>query len=236
MYAGKEKMRYIVLIFFLVHEAVAAQVPVGKVVYLSGVLTAQQPGGNIRILAPKSDVYSEDTLRSEEDTFGLIKFTDGGKITLRPNSVLNIHDYRFKEKNPGEDNVVFHLIKGGMRSVSGLIGKRGNHDAYKIQTVTATIGIRGSDGDTMDCVSSSGGLCADAPKGVYHATYRGAYIMYNEKGSQLIGAGEFGYAKSQFTPPVLLPKDPGFNHIPIPSAVTASTQETRHPISQCVIK
>lgn len=225
-------------IFSQLAVAVAAPAPVGKVVYMSGVLTAQQPGGNIRVLAPKADIFSEDTLRSEDDTFGLIKFTDGGKVTLRPNSVLSIHAYIFNQGKPAADNVVFDLVKGGMRSVSGLIGKRGNHDAYKIRTVTATIGIRGSDGDTMDCVDSKDSpLCANAAEGVYHATYRGAYIMYNDKGKLMISAGEFGYAKDKFSPPVLLPRDPGFNMVPIPAAVTASTPGAKPMTgSQCVIQ
>ena len=226
------------IIFLFAQHAVAAPEPVGQVAYMSGVLTAQQPGGNIRVLAPKSDVFSEDTLRSEDDTFGLVKFTDGGKVTLRPNSVLSIRQYMFDKGKPANDNVVFDLVKGGMRSVSGLIGKRGDHDAYKIKTVTATIGIRGSDGDTMDCVSSSGGLCANVALGVYHATYRGAYIMYNEKGSQLVNAGEFGYVKDQFSPPVLLPRDPGFSTVPIPPAAVTATPQDAKPSGggQCVIK
>jgi hypothetical protein len=49
--------------------------------------------------------------------------------------------------------VVLRLLKGGFRTVTGLIGKRGNTDAYKLRAGTATIGIRGTDFSSRLCAT-----------------------------------------------------------------------------------
>src|SRR3990170_2668745 len=45
----------------------------------------------------------------------------------------------------GSERGVFGLLRGALRTVTGLIG-RVNRDAYLIQTPTATVGIRGTGG------------------------------------------------------------------------------------------
>jgi len=67
-----------------------------------------------------------------------------------------------------------------MRTVTGLIGKRGNQNAYRIGTATATIGIRGSTGDTMVCNPNCDGFAKGAetlPSGTHHQTHSGSYTM-----------------------------------------------------------
>jgi hypothetical protein len=98
--------------------------------------------------------------------------------------------------------------------VTGLVGKRGNQDAYRIGTSTATIGIRGSSGETLDCVIEgcdgviSGGDKLD--RGVYHATFTGTYIAATDLVPQtLIGEGQFAFIRDRTTPPVLIPSLPG---------------------------
>jgi hypothetical protein len=175
----------------------------GQVQYLSGTLSVQQPDGKTKILSQKSQVQPGDVLTTQKDSFAQINFTDGSSTTLRPNTQLKIDSYKYVQNKPEEDSVFFRLLKGGLRTVTGLIGKRGNQDAYKIGTSTATIGIRGSSGDTT--VVEAGG---NVPPGTYHTTYTGTYVLQNGQGSQLIGEGQFGFA-GQGTAPVLLPGDPG---------------------------
>ena len=163
---------------------------------LNGTLSAQRTDAT-RILSLKSEVQRGDTLITQRDSFAQVQFTDGSTATLRPNTTLRIDDYQFDQKVPGKDGIVMNLVKGGLRTVTGLIGKRGNQDAYKIQTSTATIGIRGSEGETFACTagcdgttSKSGGL----PPGVYHVTNSDMYIMVTNQGSVLIGPGQFGFS------------------------------------------
>lgn len=205
-----------------------AAAPAGEVAYIAGTLSAQKPDGSIKILSRKSVVEVGDVLSTEKDSYAQINFPDKSQATLRPNSRLKIEAYRFTEKEPKKDNLVFALLKGGLRTLTGLIGKRGDQDAYKLQTKTATIGIRGSSGDTLECSEGCAGVTESSdklPPGVYHATYSGAYVMSNGQGEQLIGEGQFGFVQNADTPPVLLTTDPGMglNDMPFGLGVRGSS-------------
>jgi hypothetical protein len=116
---------------------------VGKVVNLSGHLLSRNADGTMKILAQKSAVEQGDTLVTENDTYARIKFIDNSEITLRPNTQFKIENFSYDTQKPSGDNAIFELIKGGLRSITGLLGKR-NHDRFSLKTPTATIGIRGT--------------------------------------------------------------------------------------------
>lgn len=126
---------------------------VGKVGYMSGTLVAQRTDGTIKVLNPKSDVLAGDMLITAKDSYAQVKMNDGATMTLRPHSNLKIEEYRFQRAEPQSDNAVFRLLKGGFRTVTGLIGKRGNADAYKVRAASATIGIRGTDFTSRLCAT-----------------------------------------------------------------------------------
>ncbi|HXV11505.1 MAG TPA: FecR domain-containing protein [Burkholderiales bacterium] len=198
----------------LLGSASAMAAGAGVVTHLSGTLSVQRPDGAVRILSQKSEVHPGDVLTTQRDSYAQINFTDGSSMTIRPNTQLKIEQYQFVQDQPQEDNYFVQLIKGGLRTVTGLIGKRGNKDAYKIGTNTATIGIRGSSGDTLDCVHGCDGVTSNGDRlerGVYHATYTGSYVMQNGGGDQVIGEGQFGFSRDAHSAPVLLQGDPGLN-------------------------
>jgi hypothetical protein len=203
----------LVLLFVAMSGAQAAD-SAGQVQNLSGTLSVQRPDGAVRILSQKSEVTAGDVLTTQKDSYAQINFSDGSSMTMRPNTQMKIDAYQFTQDKPESDNAFFRLLKGGLRTVTGLVGKRGNQDAYKIGTSTATIGIRGSSGDTLDCSAGCAGVTTNSdklPPGVYHTTYTGAYILQNQAGSQIIGEGQFGFVKDSATPPQVLPADPGVN-------------------------
>lgn len=173
-----------------------------QVAHLSGTLSVQRPDGSVRILSQKSAVGPGDVLTTQRDSYAQINFTDGSSMTMRPNTQIKVEQYTFVQDRPQEDNSFLRLIKGGLRTVTGLVGKRGNLDAYKIGTNTATIGIRGSSGQTEQDPD-------DRPAGTYHATFTGSYFMQNDGGIVVIGEGGFGFVADPKTPPTLLPGDPG---------------------------
>lgn len=61
-----------------------------------------------------------------------------------------------KPRSSGSSRAFFRLVKGGFRSVSGLIGKISTED-YRVSTPVATIGIRG----TKYSASLCEGACSD---------------------------------------------------------------------------
>ena len=125
----------------------------GRVGYMSGTLVAQRADGTVKVLGPKSEVMAGDMLITAKDSYAQVKMDDGAQMTLRPNSNLRIEAFQFSQDAPQADNAIFRLLKGGFRSVTGLIGKRGNADAYKVHAATATIGIRGTDFSSRLCAT-----------------------------------------------------------------------------------
>jgi len=221
-------------------SAAAMAAGAGTVTHLSGTLSVQRPDGSVRILSQKSEVNPGDTLTTQRDSYAQINFTDGSSLTMRPNTQIRIEQYSFVQERPQEDRSFLRLLKGGLRTVTGLVGRRGNLDAYKINTATATIGIRGSSGDTIDnstisCVGVTPG-CEKLPAGVYHTTHSGSYIMENEAGAQIIGEGQFGFARDPKTPPVILPGDPGLNLSELPFTLGVGSGRLQGPGQECVVR
>lgn len=210
----------------------------GQVQHLSGTLSVQRADGSVRILSQKSDVGPGDMLTTQRDSYAQINMSDGSSMTLRPNTQVKIEAYQFSQEKPQDDNAFFRLVKGGLRTVTGLVGKRGNQDAYRIGTSTATIGIRGSAGDTLDCTQGCDGVTTSSNKlepGVYHTTYTGSYIMQNEGGSQIIGEGQFGFARDDKSSPQMLQNDPGLGLKDLPFTLGVSGQAIRGQ-QDCVVK
>jgi len=71
-----------------------------------------------------------------------VAFRDGGRITLQEKSVFHIESFSY-DKKTNQENAALRLLKGGVRVVTGLIG-RVNHDNYQFRVSGATIGIRGT--------------------------------------------------------------------------------------------
>ena len=145
------------LVLLVVTTSAYAEVS-GKIGYMSGALVAQRPDGTVKVMGPKAEVSEGDLLVTAKDSYAQVVMNDGTKMTMRPNSNLKIESYKFKQNEPQADAAVFRLLKGGFRTVTGLIGKRGNKDAYKLRTATATIGIRGTDFTSRLCATKD---CAD---------------------------------------------------------------------------
>ncbi|MBI4808961.1 MAG: FecR domain-containing protein [Nitrosomonadales bacterium] len=137
--------------------AVSAQAEdvAGKVGYMSGALVSQRVDGTVKVMGPNAEIFEGDLLVTAKDSYAQVVMNDGSKMTLRPDSNLKIEAFQFKKESPLTDNAVFRLLKGGFRTVTGLIGKRGNPDAYKLRAKTSTIGIRGTDFTTRLCATQN---------------------------------------------------------------------------------
>jgi hypothetical protein len=122
-------------------ELVAAA---ARVDFVYGNVTVAGLDGREQPLARGAELDNGDTVRTWEGRAQL-RFTDGAYVSLQPQSEFAIRDYRFDGKTDGTERGFFGLLKGAMRTVSGLVG-RVNRDQYQVTTPTATIGIRGTGG------------------------------------------------------------------------------------------
>jgi hypothetical protein len=73
-----------------------------------------------------------------------LRFDDGQAVVLNENSEFKVTEYSFSKEDAKKDKFVFELVRGAMRSVTGLLTRR-NPQAYALRTPQATIGIRGTD-------------------------------------------------------------------------------------------
>jgi hypothetical protein len=200
----------------------------GTVVNLSGPLMVKRADGTARILAVKSEVEEGDTLVTEKNTYAMLKLIDNSEITLRPGTTFTIDKFTFESGKPEDDNAAFNLVRGGLRSVTGLLGKR-SKQRFALKTPTATIGIRGTTFVAQyvptpqeSPAPNTSGL---AP-GLYVQVLDGQIVVNNTGGAQNFSAGQFGYTPNPTTPPVVLPANPGLQFTPPPSFTSTSTSST----------
>ncbi len=186
--------------------AAAAQ---GTVQFLSGTLHVQRPDGSVKLLSEKSELKVGDVVSTERESYAQVKFTDGGQLTLRPQTQVRIEGYTFSEAEPQKDNFVYSLLKGGLRAVTGLVGKRGNRDAYQLRTATATVGIRGT--DFVGIVIPEG---QPLSAGTYVTVTQGQVNVVGGGAEQLVGVGQTGYSAGGNLPPRLIPTPPNLPTVP----------------------
>ena len=74
----------------------------------------------------------------------VIRFDDGHTVVLGENTEFRVNQYSFDKDRPQGDNIALQLLKGAMRSVSGLIVSR-TRNSFALIVPQATIGIRGTD-------------------------------------------------------------------------------------------
>lgn len=210
-----------------VQTAVAGTV--GQVTHLSGTLIAKRADGSTKILSVKSEIQEGDTLNTEQETYARIKFADNGEVVLRPNSQLKVAAYSFNQAKPESDSVLLNMVKGGMRAVTGLVGKR-NKEAVNIGAVTATIGIRGTHFGALICQNDCAGVptVSGAPpaNGLHLDVADGAIVVKNAAGQQVINTGQFGYVQSQNTAPSIVPASQGIQ-VTMPTNISQNSATGR---------
>ncbi|MBK6908140.1 MAG: FecR domain-containing protein [Rhodocyclaceae bacterium] len=214
---GLRRLVAVALVLF----ALPAFAGVGIITHLSGVLTAKRADGTSKVLGIKSEVEQGDTLTTEADTYARIKFVDGAEVVLRPGTQFKIEKYAYTEGAPDSDNIIVSMFKGGLRAVTGLIGKR-NKEKVSFQTPTATIGIRGTHFGMLlcnnDCANVPTIRGVPPPDGLHVDVANGAVLMRNAGGFVVVNTGQFGFAAGQQVPPVLVPPEQG-QRLPVPNAI-----------------
>jgi len=190
---------------------------VGVVEHLSGPLMDRKADGTVKVLAAKSEVESGDTLVSEKNTYAQIRFIDNSEITLRPGTTFKIDNFAYAADKPDGDSAAFSLVKGGLRSITGLLGKR-NKEKFQLKTPAATIGIRGT---TFIAQWVEPPLPAapvpDLAPGLHVAVQDGMIVVTNAGGALNFPAGQFGHVPNFNVPPVVLPQNPGLQFTPPPT-------------------
>lgn len=209
----------------LASVAGAQEAVIGTVTHLSGVFSVQRADGAAKMLSVRSEIREGDLLKTEDDTYARIKFVDGGEVVLRPNTQFKVEKYGFEADDAGKDNVAVSLLKGGMRAVTGIVGKR-SREKLNYSTAVATIGIRGTNWGALYCQNDCGGIptVSGAPpaNGLHLDVSAGSVIVSNGAGAQQLNAGQFGFVGGSAQPPVIVPPNQGIQ-VTIPPAIAINT-------------
>ncbi len=193
----------------------------GRVEFAAGTVVAVTATGSQRPLGKGSALESGDTIRTSDGARAQIRFTDGSMLSLQPQTEFRIDDYRFEGKSDGGERGFFSLIKGGLRTITGLVG-RTNRDSYRISTSVATIGIRG----TEYAVRFTGGQDGQLSL----ATGEGAIEVCNAGGCVTVAGGESAIVTGNNSQPRRTESRPALPPAAAtePAAVTYSTSENRN--------
>jgi hypothetical protein len=192
-------------------ENIVAQAQQAEAPNQAGVINLAE--GDARIIATGAkagpakvgDIVNEgDVLVTGKDGEIHLTMQDTGFIALRPNTRLKVASY--KADGGDDDHAIFRLIAGGFRSVTGWIGKY-NPRSYKVHTLTATIGIRGTDHEPHYIPEGS----TEGAPGTYDKVYVGSTVIGSSAGETSVAPAQAGFAPlSGRERPRVLARVPGF--------------------------
>ena len=150
-------------------------------------------GSQIEKAVGKGASLQNDMIVTTGDrSHAVLKFEDGQVIALQANTSFRIHDYHYNRKEVEKSNMFFSMLKGGLRAITGLIGSK-HRAAFKLETNTVTIGIRGT--DFMVVMSSDQ---------MYSNVVSGSISMSNAAGTAVFSAGQTALAASATTLPAAI--------------------------------
>lgn len=158
-------------------SGLAAAVPVGYVHQIKGDVTLREAGKQ-PVKAKAGDTFEQGAnFTTAADSEVTLKFEDGQIIVVAPNAVFIATTYVYDKQKVTNSNVVFNLVRGGMRFISGAIATS-DRSKFSIRTQTATIGVRGTVGDVI--VGENGQVTATTAEGVVTLSVGGLVVTINQ--------------------------------------------------------
>lgn len=153
------------VLFFaaVVTSGLAVAAPVGYVHGVKGAVTLRDAGKQPAQVKVGDTFEQGANFTTGADGQVTLKFEDGQVAMLSPNTVFVATTYVYNKAKVADGNIVFNLLRGGLRFVSGVMAET-NPAKFAIRTPTATAGVRGSgavinvsqDGQTTTAVTTKG--------------------------------------------------------------------------------
>jgi hypothetical protein len=132
-----------------------------------------------------------------------LRMEDGGTIVLRPQSRLAIETFDYKGVQDGKQRMALMLQSGGFRAVTGEIGHL-HKENYSIRTPNASVGIMGTDHETVFIPVPPSGQAATVDPGTYNHVYSGATVLQSGNDKLLIRPNQTGFMAIKGSAPTLL--------------------------------
>ena len=139
---------------------------------VTGTVTAQTGNAAPRTLRQGDEVQQGATVSTAAASAAVLRFADGQVAALSANSQMQITTYRY-ESQTGTGAVLLSLVKGGMRAITGLIGKAAPQQV-SYRAATATIGIRGTD---VTIATNGGDVTVSVTEGAISFSFAGKTLV-----------------------------------------------------------
>ncbi|MFN0302956.1 MAG: FecR domain-containing protein [Burkholderiales bacterium] len=205
-------------------QLAAAAEPAGRFLWVRGAVTIIAVDGESRIAAKHAAVHEGETIRTGPDGLAQLRLVDRGILSLRTDTELALKRYSFEGGSESAGSVLMYLTRGGVRSVTGLIGKI-NPSAYTLETPTALVGVRGTDHETYHLPLDAG----DGPglPGTYDHVHEGATVLRGSTETLEIKAGQSGFAGLAEQKPAHLDVRPPIYRAPSERVESISLQQAK---------
>ncbi len=115
---------------------------IGAIVELEGTVSISN-GGSDRSGAIGLTVEAGSAVRTAASSWALLVFRDGSRLTVEPDSLLQLEQFNHDAVQSSESRFVMRLERGRLRAMTGAIAQL-NPAAYRIETASSTIGVRGA--------------------------------------------------------------------------------------------
>ncbi|MDZ7748429.1 MAG: FecR domain-containing protein [Halofilum sp. (in: g-proteobacteria)] len=163
--------------------ALAAE-PVGRIIARSGGVSAIDEAGDRRRLDRRDRAHAGDTVRTRPRGQRPDPLRRLGMVDLEPRTRFGVEEYS-QEEDSG--SAVMNFLAGALRAVTGAIGER-EDDEYRMNTPTATIGVRGTAYALRYCDATCAGE-TDGQPGLY-GRVEDDFIVVDTPGRHDRGQGE----------------------------------------------
>ena len=202
----KTRSKLVFTFLILLAGAAHAQSPIGRVLLASGD-TQLIRGGAAEATANDAPLFVGDSIRTGAAGFAQLWFNDSSVVAMRSNSEFTVAQFEF---NGSTGSAALSLIRGGLRTVTGLLA-RNNPRGYSLKTKVTIVGIRGTEYSLLlcddDCNNEDGTRAAN---GLYGGVYAGAVVLTNNTPEREFGREEYFYVADQNSVPQPLLAPPSF--------------------------
>lgn len=182
-----QQMRWSILaVFCLSTMAQAAGDAIGKVEQQQGAVHVLNKNTAARPLRMQASVWLGETVASAKQAYVVLRMVDGAAIQVLANSQLQFQHYRYQGES--DDGVHLQLLQGGLRTVTGVLGKQ-SPASYRVGTPVGTLGGHGR---------YQAEILANGSVRIH--VEQGTVSFANQAGVGLIQAGEEALVANRSTP------------------------------------
>lgn len=167
----------------------------GTIQLVIGTVRIEKHFGQVRQAVKGDELYEGDTISTLENSNVQIRMIDDAVIWIRPSSRFKIEKYKSDQHGASKNEAHLLLISGGLREVTGSIGKAVPAD-FKLKTPNATIGIRGTEFDAM-YLSPELASHLNSLAGTYNRVYQGATFLENSARQIALNKDQAGFVGLQ---------------------------------------